>query len=93
MQAEICTYRAQKNSVNLAKHQAGPGRKVEQEHEEISPNHVQAFLGPLYDYELIWKVFGVTYLKYLKKIHPVFWQTWSRGPWLSPSVEKEEELS
>ena len=40
------SYRAEKKSLQilLSSTQAGPGRKVKQEQEEISRNHVQAFI-------------------------------------------------
>ena len=39
-------YRAEKKSLQilLSRTQAGPGRKVKQEQEEISRNHVQTFI-------------------------------------------------
>ena len=37
--------------VLLSRTQAGPGRTVKQEQEEISRNHVQAFIPPLYSIE------------------------------------------
>ena len=44
---EICVYRAPGKSMYflLSRTQAGPGRTVKQEQEEISRNHVQTFSG------------------------------------------------
>ena len=45
MEGETFKYRAEKKSLQilLSSTQAGPGRKVKQEQEEISRNHVEAF--------------------------------------------------
>ena len=46
--APLRYYRAEKKSLQilLSRTQAGPGRKVKQEQEEISRNHVQTFIYP-----------------------------------------------
>ena len=49
----LCLYRAEKKSLQilLSRTQAGPGRKVKQEQEETSRNHVpRLFLGSVYDF-------------------------------------------
>ena len=45
-------YRARNKGMQilLSNSQAGPGRTVKQEQEEISRNHVQTFISPLYVY-------------------------------------------
>ena len=50
-----CTYRAEKKSLQilLSSTQAGPGRKVKQEQEEISSNHVQTFIYLSVLYEIV----------------------------------------
>ena len=46
LQKILATYRGEKKSLQilLSSTQAGPGRKVKQEQEEIYRNHVQAFI-------------------------------------------------
>ena len=54
--------------------QAGPGRAIKQEQEEISPNHVQAIYGASV---LLLDTKNLCFQFFLQKLGPVFWDSHS----------------